>query len=46
LQEYADYRLIIYSLLLIGMMLLRPQGLFGLREFWDLRWPFRKSPRA
>lgn len=46
LQEYADYRLIIYSLLLIGMMLLRPQGLFGLREFWDLRWPFGKSPRA
>jgi branched-chain amino acid transport system permease protein len=32
----AEYRLIIYALLLIAMMILRPQGLFGLREVWEL----------
>ncbi|MFN0011154.1 MAG: branched-chain amino acid ABC transporter permease [Phycisphaerales bacterium] len=37
LQEYAEYRMIIYSLLLIGMMLVRPQGLFGVKEVWELR---------
>lgn len=31
----GDYRMIIYALLLIGMMLLRPQGLFGVLEIWD-----------
>jgi branched-chain amino acid transport system permease protein len=41
LREFDQYRLIIYALLLIGMMLLRPQGLFGIHEIWDL-WPFRK----
>lgn len=36
LRDLAQYRLVIYALLLIGMMLLRPQGLFGVREVWDL----------
>jgi ABC-type branched-subunit amino acid transport system permease subunit len=31
----GEYRMIIYALLLIGMMLLRPQGLFGVSEIWD-----------
>src|SRR5204862_4061852 len=31
----ADYRLIIYALLLILIMILRPQGLFGVNEIWD-----------
>jgi branched-chain amino acid transport system permease protein len=37
--EYAlpDLRMIIYSLALILMMILRPQGLFGLHEIWNLR---------
>lgn len=34
LRPVADYRMIIYSLLLILMMLLRPQGLLGGRELW------------
>lgn len=34
--QIADYRLILYSLLLIGMMILRPQGLFGIREIWEV----------
>jgi branched-chain amino acid transport system permease protein len=36
LRSFADYRLIVYALLLIVMMLLRPQGLFGTWEVWDL----------
>jgi branched-chain amino acid transport system permease protein len=36
LRGFNDYRLIVYSLMLIGMMLLRPQGLFGSWEIWDL----------
>jgi branched-chain amino acid transport system permease protein len=30
-----DLRMIIYSLALIVMMIVRPQGLFGLHEIWD-----------
>jgi branched-chain amino acid transport system permease protein len=33
--EPTDYRLVIYSLLLIITMILRPQGLFGVHELWD-----------
>lgn len=33
LREFQSYRLIAYALLLVGMMLLRPQGLLGTREF-------------
>jgi len=32
LRSVADYRMVAYSLVLIGMMLLRPEGLFGTRE--------------
>jgi branched-chain amino acid transport system permease protein len=28
LREFAGYRMIVYSLLIIGLMLTRPQGLF------------------
>jgi branched-chain amino acid transport system permease protein len=35
LREFDQYRLIVYALLLVGMMLLRPQGLFGIHEIWD-----------
>ena len=30
--------MVIYASLLIGMMLLRPRGLFGTRELWELPW--------
>ena len=36
LQDYADTRMIIYSLVLILVMLYRPQGLMGTREITDL----------
>jgi branched-chain amino acid transport system permease protein len=42
LREFDQYRLIAYALLLIFMMLLRPQGLFGIHEIWDY-WPRRKK---
>lgn len=45
LREFDQWRLIIYALLLIGMMLLRPQGLFGIHEIWDWR-PKWLSPRG
>ncbi len=32
-----DYRMIIYAILLIVLMIVRPQGLFGVREVWDLK---------
>lgn len=33
LRQFADYRLLIYSFALIVMMIFRPQGLFGTKEF-------------
>jgi branched-chain amino acid transport system permease protein len=43
LRQFDQYRLIVYALLLIGMMLLRPQGLFGIYEIWDFRLKRRNS---
>ena len=40
LRDFEQYRLIVYALLLIIMMLVRPQGLFGIHEVWQL-WPGR-----
>ncbi len=45
LRSFSEYRLIAYALLLIGMMLLRPQGLFGIHEIWDF-WPKRGKKRG
>lgn len=36
LRDANAYRMILYALSLILMMILRPQGLFGLREVWEL----------
>jgi branched-chain amino acid transport system permease protein len=32
LRQFADYRMIIYALLIIGLMMLRPQGLFTMGQ--------------
>ena len=37
LRPIQDYRMIIYSLTLVVMMLVRPQGLLGGRELWPRR---------
>jgi branched-chain amino acid transport system permease protein len=36
LRDLQQYRLVLYAVLLIVMMLVRPQGLFGVKELWDL----------
>jgi branched-chain amino acid transport system permease protein len=36
LRQVADYRLIVYALLLITVMILRPQGLMGIKEIWEI----------
>ena len=43
LREFEQYRLIVYALLLILMMLVRPQGLLGIHELWD-PWRRRRTP--
>jgi len=45
LRGFAEFRLIVYAVLLITMMLVRPQGLFGVREIWDIarRKPARRG---
>ena len=37
LREFAEYRMIVYALLLVGVMILRPKGLFGIQEIWELK---------
>jgi branched-chain amino acid transport system permease protein len=39
LRSVQDFRLIAYSLLLILVMILRPNGLMGVRELWHRRKP-------
>jgi branched-chain amino acid transport system permease protein len=34
-REFSDYRMPVYALALIVVMILRPQGLFGIRELWE-----------
>ncbi len=36
LRAVDQWRMVIYSLLLIALMLTRPTGIFGTREIWDL----------
>ena len=44
LRRFEQYRMVVYALLLVVLMLLRPQGIFGTRELWDLPL-FRRLPR-
>ena len=41
--DLSAYRMIFYSLVLIIVMILRPQGLLGVAELWDL-WPLNLLP--
>ncbi len=45
LRGLKDYRMVIYALMLIVLMIARPQGLLGTREL-SLPWGKRKQPRA
>ncbi len=42
LRGVREYRMVIYSLLLIVLMILRPQGIFGTRELPDLLRSWRR----
>jgi len=44
LREFQSFRMVTYAILLIILMLTRPQGLFGTSELWDL--PIFKRKRA
>jgi branched-chain amino acid transport system permease protein len=45
LRSFDRYRMTLYALLLIILMLVRPSGLFGNREMWQL-WPRRRKGGA
>jgi branched-chain amino acid transport system permease protein len=45
LRDFEQYRMVVFSLLLVVMMIVRPQGLFGIHEIWDF-WPRRKSAKG
>jgi len=38
LRGFSEFRMPIYALALILMMILRPQGILGLKELWELAW--------
>jgi branched-chain amino acid transport system permease protein len=43
----AEYRMVLYALSLVVMMIVRPQGLFGVKEIWNYGWlGRRKQPAA
>jgi len=47
MRDLQQYRLVLYALLLIVIMLVRPAGLFGSRELSDvLRARLYRAPRA
>jgi branched-chain amino acid transport system permease protein len=48
LRQFQAYRMVVYALLLIVLMLARPQGIFGTAEIWDLRslWKRRRAART
>ena len=37
-REFSEYRMIAYALALILVMLLRPQGIMGVKELWETSW--------
>ena len=41
----AEYRMVLYALSLVVMMIVRPQGLFGVKEIWNFGW-FGRRPRS
>jgi len=43
LRGFQEYRMVVYALLLVVLMLTRPQGILGSRELWDL-WRRPRPP--
>ncbi len=36
MRGFSEYRMIVYSVILVALMLIRPKGIFGKTEIWDL----------
>jgi branched-chain amino acid transport system permease protein len=45
MRDFQEYRLVLYALLLVAIMLLRPQGLLGSREFTSF-FPFKRRQES
>ncbi|HEX7704483.1 MAG TPA: branched-chain amino acid ABC transporter permease, partial [Kofleriaceae bacterium] len=45
-RSFSDYRMPVYALALIIVMIVRPKGLFGIRELWDMPWWPGRNKRA
>jgi branched-chain amino acid transport system permease protein len=44
LRDFEQYRMIVYALVLIAMMIVRPQGLLGVHEIWEyVPWRWKKA---
>jgi hypothetical protein len=41
--QLAQFRMVFYALALIVLMILRPQGLLGVHELWEV-WPLNRLP--
>lgn len=46
LRIFEQYRMVIFSALLVAFMLLRPRGLLGRHEIWELLFFFRKKGKG
>jgi branched-chain amino acid transport system permease protein len=46
LRSASEFRMPIYALALILMMILRPQGLLGLKEIWEMPWLKGRQKRS
>ena len=36
-RSFSEYRMIVYALALVAVMILRPQGIMGVQELWELQ---------
>ncbi len=46
MRDFQEYRLVLYALLLVVIMLVRPQGLLGNREIGEVFFYFRRSKNS
>jgi branched-chain amino acid transport system permease protein len=46
MRDLQQYRLVLYALLLVVIMIVRPQGLLGTRELYQVFRKRKPAPRA
>lgn len=42
LLNFKEYEMLVFAFVLLAMVLWRPQGIFGPKEIWDLKWIRRR----